>query len=228
MLLGRDRELQAIDAVLRHARAGESATLALAGEPGIGKTVLFEGAAERAAGMTVLRARGVESEAEIPYSSLLGLLRPALALLNEIPQPQAIALEGALALRPASAQERFAVGAATLSLLAAHAEREPVAILIDDTQWLDRSSAQALLFAFRRLVADPVAVVLTVRQGEPSLLDGTDLPAMTIEGLSHDDAAVLLDELQPDTVARLHRATGGNPLALLELAVDPDDAAFAP
>src|SRR3954452_20669404 len=148
MLLGRDRELQAIDAVLRRARAGESATLAIIGEPGIGKTVLLDAAAERAEGMTVLRARGIESEAEIPFASLLELLRPALARLNEIPHPQALALESALALRPAATQERFAVGAAALSLLAAHAQDKPVAVLIDDAQWLDRSSAQALLFAF--------------------------------------------------------------------------------
>jgi DNA-binding CsgD family transcriptional regulator len=228
MLLGRDRELHAIDTVLQRARDGASATLALVGEAGIGKTALLEAAAERAEGMTVLRARGVESEAEIPFASLLELLRPALARVNEIPQPQAVALESALALRPASTQERFAVGAATLSLLAAHAERDPLAVLIDDVQWLDHSSAQALLFAFRRLVADRIAVVLAVREGEPSLLDGTDLPTLTIGGLSSDDAAVLLDGLQPETITRLHSATAGNPLAMLELAGDPGDMVLAP
>ena len=228
MLLGRDRELLAIDAVLERARAGASGTLALVGEAGIGKTALLEAAAERAEGMTVLRARGVESEAEVPFASLLELLRPALALMNEIPSPQALALESALALRPASAQERFAVGAATLSLLAAHAERRPVAVLIDDAHWIDRSSAQALLFAFRRLGADRVAVVMTVREGEPSLLDGSDLPTITIEGLSSDAAAALLDGLERETVARLHRATAGNPLAMLELSADPGDTVLAP
>ena len=80
-------------------------------------------------------------------------------LLDKIPEPQAVALEGALALRPGSAQDRFALGAATLSLLAAYAEQAPVAVIVDDAQWLDGSSAQALLFAFRRLVADPIAVL---------------------------------------------------------------------
>src|SRR3954447_22801061 len=131
MLLGRDRELHAIDALLQRARTGVSGTLALVGEPGIGKTALLEHAAAQADGMTVLRARGVESEADIPFAGLLELLRPALTLVNEIPEPQAIALESALALRPASTQERFAVGAATLSLLAAQAERQPVVVLID-------------------------------------------------------------------------------------------------
>src|SRR5215469_1766509 len=192
MLLGRDRERNAIEQALESARSGISATLALAGEPGIGKTALLDYAAERAAGMQLLRARGIESEAQIPFGSLLELIRPALVLLGKIPGPQAEALESALALRPGTAHDRFAVGAATLSLLAAYAEQAPVAVLVDDAQWLDGSSADALLFAFRRLVADPVAVVLTVRQGEPSLLDGADLPSLQLQGLNREWAAELL------------------------------------
>src|SRR5690242_10502865 len=119
MLLGRELERQGIDRALERARAGTSATLGLIGEPGIGKTVLLDYAAERAAGMQVLHARGIESEAQIPFASLLELLRPTLSLLKTIPSPQAVALEGALALRPGPPQERFAIGAATLSLLAA-------------------------------------------------------------------------------------------------------------
>lgn len=217
-----------MELALERARAGESATLALVGEPGIGKTALLEYAAERAAGMRLLRARGVESEAQIPFASLLELLRPALAVIERIPKPQALALEGALALRPARAQDRFAVGAATLSLLAAHAEHGPVAVLIDDAHWLDGSSAQALLFAIRRLVADPIAVLIAVREGEPSLLDGVDLPTMRISGLSPEAAAALLDGLAPHQAGRLHAATAGNPLALLELAPDAGELEFAP
>ncbi|HET6849630.1 MAG TPA: tetratricopeptide repeat protein, partial [Gaiellales bacterium] len=122
-------------------------------------------------------------------------------------------------LRSGPAQERFAVGAATLSLLAAHAERRPVAVLIDDAHWLDGSTADALRFALRRLLADPVAVVLTVREGEPSLLDGTDLPLLTLGGLDAEATAALLRERAPAADARrLHDETGGNPLALVELA----------
>src|ERR671925_2413024 len=132
MLLGRQRERQGIEFVLASARSGRSAALALSGDPGIGKTALLDYAAQRAGDMQLLRARGVESEAQIPFASLLELLRPAIVLLERIPKPQAIALEGALALRPAHALERFAVGAATLSLLAAYAEQGPVAVLIDD------------------------------------------------------------------------------------------------
>ena len=224
MLLGRERERRDIGAVLDRARAGSSAAVALVGEPGIGKTALLEETAEAAADMQRLRARGVESEAQIPFASLLELLRPALGMLERIPEPQAAALEAALALRPGHAQERFAVGAATLSLLAAYAEQGPVAVLIDDAQWLDGSSAQALLFAVRRLIADPVAVLIAVRGGEPSLLDGADLPRLEIGGLSDADAARLLDGVAPEVVSRLQGATGGNPLALLELAAEADSA----
>src|SRR5579863_8520670 len=170
MLIGRDRERQRIGAALAQARSGTSATLALVGEPGIGKTVLLGYAAGQAAGMQLLRARGIESEAQIPFGSLLELIRPALVLLDQIPAPQAAALESALALRPGTAQDRFAVGAATLSLLAAYAESRPVAILIDDAHWLDRPSAEAIRFAFRRLLADPIAVMIAAREREPSLV----------------------------------------------------------
>ncbi len=222
MLLGRDLERRRVNAALERARAGASDVLAVVGEPGIGKTALLEDAAAHAGEMRVLRARGIESEARIPFASLFELLRPALGTLGRIPAPQARALEGALALRATEAHERFAVGAATLSLLAAHAEEGPVLVLVDDAHWLDGSSAQALLFAIRRLVADPIAVLLGVREDEPSLLDGADLETLVLGGLSSGDAEALLPGLEPETARRLHGATGGNPLALLELAEEPD------
>ncbi len=228
MLLGREQEKDAIDRVIEDARAGESATLVLVGEAGIGKTALLDYAAERAADMRVLRARGIESEAQIPFASLLELLRPALSVLDAIPAPQARALEGALALRPARAQERFAVGAATLSALAAYAEEGPLALLIDDGHWLDGSSAEALLFAIRRLVADPIAVVIAVREDDPSLFAGADLPTWRLGGLSRDEAAPLLEGLTPTAAQRLHGATAGNPLALIALADDAHDLELAP
>jgi hypothetical protein len=228
VLLGRASEQREIELVLNRARSGTSATLALVGETGIGKTALLDHAAERAVGMHMLRARGIESEAQIPFASLLELLRPALARLDEIPRPQAVALEGALALRPAAAQERFAIGAATLSLLAATAEQRPLAVLVDDVQWLDDSSAEALLFAFRRLVADPISVIITAREGEPSLLDGTDLPTLRLAGLSSDETMTLLGDVPSAIAHKLHSATAGNPLALLELAADAPDLELAP
>jgi DNA-binding CsgD family transcriptional regulator len=228
VLVGRDREREEIERALAGARAGSSAKLALVGESGIGKTALLADALDRANGMQVLRARGVESESEVPFASLLELLRPALGMRTQLSEPQLEALEGALALRPGVAHERFAVGAATLGLLAAFCESGPVAVLIDDAHWLDGASAQALLFAVRRLVADPIAVLIAVREGEPSLLDGADLPTLRIDGLSRHDTARLIPGLPANTVQRLHEATGGNPLAMLELAMDADDAALGP
>ena len=223
MLLGRADERREIEQALARARSGASAVLALSGEPGIGKTALLGYAAEQTAGMRLLQARGIESEAQVPFGSLLELIRPALVLLDKIPVPQVAALEAALALRPAAAQDRFAVGAATLSLLAAYAEQAPVAVLVDDAQWLDGPSAAALLFAFRRLLADPIAVLIAVREGESSLLDGADLPILRVGGLSLDEAALLAPGLSHDAVRRLHQATAGNPLALRELAADAGD-----
>ena len=233
MLLGREVECQALDLLLANARDGQSGVVALVGEPGIGKTALLDYARSAADGMSVLSARGIESEAQVPFGGLLELLRPALVALDRIPEPQAAALAGALALRPARAQDRFAVGAATLSLLATHADAAPLLVLIDDAHWLDASSAEALLFAVRRLVADPIAVVLTVREEERSLLDGADLAVLRIDGLDPLAAAALLERESPDPVPaeladRLYLSTAGNPLALLELIPETPQLAAAP
>lgn len=233
MLLGRETEQQTLDRLLADTRLGHSSVLALVGEPGIGKTSLLEYAAGQADGMRVLRARGVESEAEVPFGGLLELLRPALEVVDQIPEPQAEALGGALALRPARAGDRFAIGAATLSLLAAFAEREPLLLLIDDAQSLDPSTAESLLFAFRRLLADPIGVLIAARAGEPSFLDGSDLPRLELGGLDQEASATLAeraapDVLPPEAAARLFEETEGNPLALVELAADSSWLGEAP
>ena len=227
MLLGRTEERLALDHLLGQAREGHSGVLAVVGEPGIGKSALLDYAARAARGMCVLRARGIESEAEVPFAGLAELLRPVLGVMEQIPAPQAQALAGALALGPSTARDRFSIGAATLSLLSACAEEAPLVLLIDDAHLLDGSSAGALLFAARRLIADPIAVVLAVREGEPSLLDGADLRVLRVAGLSQSAGVELLASAQvsPDAAEQLHRATGGNPLALLELA--PDAAVVA-
>ncbi len=213
--------------LLEDARAGRSGVLAVVGEAGVGKSVILDAAAAAADDVQVLRARGIQSETRIPFAALYELLRPALGHLDRLAVPQREALEGALALRPATAQDRFAVGAATLSLLAACAEEAPLLVLVDDAQWIDGSSADALLFAFRRLIADPLAVLLSVRAGESSLIDGTDLPVHQLEGLDRAATAELVSGLvgsreafDEDRIDRLHRGTGGNPLALVELADD--------
>ncbi|HEY2777714.1 MAG TPA: LuxR family transcriptional regulator [Gaiellaceae bacterium] len=228
MLLGRDRERQLLERLLSDAGAGTSSVLAIVGEPGIGKSALLEEARRTATGFTILRARGVESEARVPFGGLLELLRPALGRLRSIPGPQADALGRALALQPGPTGERFAVGAATLSLLAAEAEEQPVLVLLDDAQWFDESSAAALLFAIRRLVADPIAVLIASRSGEPSFLDGADLDLLELGGLERREAAELAaaaigKPLDTDALERLYAATAGNPLGLVQLAPEAAD-----
>jgi DNA-binding CsgD family transcriptional regulator len=227
MLLGRDQERLALHEVMASARLGRSAVLALIGEPGIGKTSLLEYAAENAAGLRLLRARGVESETNVPFAALFELLRPALGLLSSIPRARASTLESALALRPGIAGERFAVGAATLSLLAAYAEEAPALLLIDDVHLLDASTAEALRFALRRFVAEPIGALLAIREGESSLVDDTDLPTLHIGGLDEEASGQLLGAVGREIAARLYHATAGNPLALLELSRESSSLAVS-
>ena len=162
----------------------------------MGKSALLDDAAALAGDDTaVLRARGVESEARIPFAGLSELLRPALQCLDRIPAHLAGALEGALALVPSRAEDRFALGAATLSLLSVYAEDRFVLVLVDDIHWIDGSSADAMSFAFRRLVADPVAVVLAARAGEASFIDGNDVPQARLAGLDVESASDLIGEV---------------------------------
>jgi ATP/maltotriose-dependent transcriptional regulator MalT len=197
--------------------------LVVRGEPGIGKSALCADAVARGEGMGVLRARGFESEAEFPYACLADLFRPVIGRLGVIPEPQAAALRGAFALAPPVGGDRFTVCAATLSLLAAVAEEEgPLLVAVDEAQWLDRSSAEALLFAARRLDAEGVALLVATRAGEPTVFDRNDFPELQVGGLPPDAAAELVASLDgpaiaPQVLERLITTTGGNPLALLEL-----------
>lgn len=230
MLVGRQAEQQAIDRLVAAARLGTSGVLAVRGEAGVGKTALLDDAVSRMAGMRVLRATGLESEREIPFATLLQLLRPALGALDGIPPIQAEAVTAALALPgatgPVDGRDRFTIGAAVLSLLCRFAEDGPVAVAVDDFHLADAASANSLVFAARRFAADPVVVLLGVRSPE-----GDDavagLPAMRLDGIDLDSARALVSDsghaASEEQVRMLHRATAGNPLALLELrAADLD------
>src|SRR3954447_3347365 len=225
MLLGRAEETERIDALIAAARAGKGGALVLRGEPGIGKSALLDHALSRAAGVTVLRARGVESEVTIAFAGLHELLRPALGAIGRLPPRQAGALRSALGLAPAAGGEHHLVGAATLGLLDVLAEDGPVLVAIDDLHWLDGPSAGAVVSAARRLLAAPVAVLLAVRAGDPSAADGAGLPEIELAGLGAGPARALVEAhagrpVAAETAAWLHETTGGNPLALVELAVE--------
>ena len=172
--------------------------------------------------MTVVRALGVESEAELQFSGLLELLRPFLQHLPQIPPQQAKALRSALGLCDPEAHDRFTIGAATLSLLAAAAESNPLLVVVDDAQWLDCATTDALLFAAKRLVADSVAILFAVRENEGRGFDPPGIERLELDGLTVDEAVGLLaccdaQAVVHEVAERLWEATQGNPLALLEV-----------
>jgi DNA-binding CsgD family transcriptional regulator len=210
-----------LDSLLAGARSGEGRALVLRGEAGIGKSALLEHLVPRAEGCRVARATGIEAEQELAYAGLHQLCAPFLDRLDRLPAPQRDALRTAFGLDAGERPDRFLVGLALLTLLAEVAEEAPLLCLIDDAQWLDRVSAQALAFVARRLLAESIALVLAVRDdSNEHELDG--LPELIVPGLSDADARRLLgsalsgpmDERVRD---RIIAETHGNPLALLEL-----------
>jgi DNA-binding CsgD family transcriptional regulator len=191
------------------------------GEPGVGKSALLEYVAGRASGCRVARIAGVQSEMELAFSGLDQLCASMLDRVDRLPVPQRDALRTAFGLAGGAAPDRFLVGLAVLTLLSDVAGDEPLVCLVDDTQWLDRVSAQALAFVARRLVAESVVLIFAVR--EPSdCPDVAGLPELLVGGLGDDDGRALLasvirwplDERVRD---RIVAETHGNPLALLEL-----------
>ena len=182
-LIGREREVMAIGGVLDRALTGEAGALVVRGEAGIGKSALLAYACARAGGMTILRATGVEAESDLAFAGLYGLARPVLDKLDELPVTQRDALAGALGLAPSTGADRLLVSAAVLSLLAAAAEECPVLCVIDDAQWFDRPSADALVFSARRLRAERLVMLFGAREGDAQRFEVTDLPEMVIEGL---------------------------------------------
>src|SRR4051812_5841166 len=223
MLVGREVECGRIDDLRRDAALGRGAAVLLQGDAGIGKSTLLQYAAASGAGgaMRGLRARGAESEAMLPFAGLLSLLRGVLGRLDTLPRPQADALGAALALRPADARgDRFAVYAATLGLLVATAEDGPVLVLVDDAQWLDVASAEALAFAAGRIGDDRVAMLAAARTGLDARLS-RGFGRVDVAGLDGRALAMLAERvigqpLAPGVAGALTEATGGNPLALLE------------
>ena len=220
-LLGRRSECAALDEVVASARAGQSRALVLRGDAGVGKSALLEYLASHASGCTVARAAGVESEMELAYAGLQQLCAPFLDRLERLPAPQRDALGTAFGVRDGDAPNRFLVGLAVLSLLSDVAEDRGLVCIVDDAQWLDAASAQALAFVARRLGVESVGLVFAVR--EPSGQQRFEgLPELAVGGLDDRDAHELLatvvtgplDERVRD---RLVAETRGNPLALLEL-----------
>jgi len=223
MIVSRATELSRLDAVLAGLAAGQGEALVLHGEAGIGKTTLLGALAERADGtVTVVRACGAETEAELAFSALADLLEPVLGDLAALPAPQAAALRGALALGPPvsgapAPGDRLAVCVAALGVLRAAARQRPVLALVDDLQWVDAASRECIEYAARR--ADgPLAFVLAARDPWPAR---AGLPELRVGPVDEAGAAALLRSrapgLAPAAAAAITQAAAGNPLALAEL-----------
>jgi DNA-binding CsgD family transcriptional regulator/tetratricopeptide (TPR) repeat protein len=221
-LLGRAGECAVLDELVGDIRRGESRSLVLRGEAGIGKTALLEYLVQSASEpeLTVVRAAGVESEMELAFASLHQLCAPMLDRLEKLPAPQRQALEIVFGVSSGAAPDRFLVGLAVLSLLSEVAgEERALLCVVDDAHWLDHASALTLAFVARRLLAEPVGIVFASREPGEELQHVSELE---VRGLRNGDARallgsavrVMLDERVRD---RIVAETGGNPLALLEL-----------
>ncbi|HWF51184.1 MAG TPA: AAA family ATPase [Solirubrobacteraceae bacterium] len=221
MLLGRDRECRALDALLESVRGGESRVLVVRGDAGVGKSALLDYVAKRGSGFRLARAAGVQSEMELAFAGLHQLCAPMLGRRDRLPGPQRHALSVALGLTAGDLPSRFLVGLAVLGLLSEVAKEEPLVCLVDDAQWLDQVSLQVLEFVARRLSAESVALVFAVRSSaDEQLMAG--LPELVVRGLRDGDARALLASMIRSPVDvrirdRIVAEARGNPLALLEL-----------
>ncbi len=224
MLVGREPERRDVGRRLAAARSGAGGVLVVAGDAGVGKTALLEECARGATGMRVLRAVGAVAEVDLPFAGLDQLVRPLLPLAERLPRPQASALARALAVEEGPPPERFAVGAATLAVLSRAAEEQPLLVVVDDLHHLDRPSADAVLFAARRLPTDPVAVLVGVRPdaGADDLVAGLDRLDLAGLGPTETRGLVAGRGLTAGQLDRLHALTAGNPLAALAMAAYPD------
>ncbi|HEX4187524.1 MAG TPA: AAA family ATPase [Solirubrobacteraceae bacterium] len=218
-LRGRSDECTLLDGMLVAVRAGQSRTLLLRGEAGVGKTALLEHLIASASDLRVVRAEGVESEMELVFAGLHQICAPLLDHARAIPAPQLEALEIVFGISAGPPPDPFLVGLTALSLLGEAAEHRPLLCVIDDAQWLDRASAQTLAFVARRLLAERVALVFAAREPAEEL---RGLPELEVRGLRAGDARALLRSavqflLDEPVRDRIVAETRGNPLALLEL-----------
>ena len=224
VLLDRQAERMALGRLLDLARAGQSGVLVVRGAPGIGKSALLEDAIESASGFRVARAVGVESEQELPFAALQQLCAPMLERVDRLPEPQRDALWVAFGRAAGDVPDRYLVGLAALSLLSEVALERPLLCVVDDAQWLDRVSAQVLGFVARRLLAEPVAMVVAAREpGE----EFSGLPELLVEGLRLGDARELLQSvatgrLDERVQDRILAETGGQPAGASGVAAGAD------
>ena len=182
--------------------------------------------------MQTARLTGVEPETQLGYAGLHRFLLPFGDHLERLPGPQRDALRSTFGLAAGPAADRFLVALAVLTLLAEVASQVPLVCVVDDVQWLDPESVVVLGFVARRLYAERVVLLFAVREpvGELPALAG--LPELAISGLDDHAALELLASLAPGRLspavgARIATETGGNPLALVEVARELSQAQLA-
>ncbi|BBX45336.1 hypothetical protein GCM10009641_20730 [Mycobacterium cookii] len=217
---GRAAECEALRSLIATVQSGSHQVLVVRGEAGVGKTALLDYVSELTSDFRCVRVAGVESDMELAFAGLQQLCAPLMERFDELPQPQREALNVAFGRGVGPTPDRFLVGLAVLSLMAAAANDQPLLCIIDDAQWLDQVSVQTLAFVARRLLAEPVALVFAARDGNAPTLTG--LPELTISGLSDSDARELLNSVIPGRIDervrdRIVAETRGIPLALLEV-----------
>ena len=191
-LIGRGPECRTLDQLIESLGAGQSRTLVIHGEAGVGKSALLDYLAARASNCRIVRAVGVESEMELAFAALHQLCAPMLESLDGLPPPQRDALRTAFGISAGPPPDRFLVALAVLSLLSDVAEDRPLLCVVDDEQWLDLASVQVLAFVSRRLLAESVAIVFAARTPSVHL---AGLPELVVSGLAKTDARALLDSV---------------------------------
>ncbi|MFF2266952.1 AAA family ATPase [Cellulosimicrobium cellulans] len=221
-LLGRVEEQRRINALFSSVRNGRGGAIAVLGEPGMGKTTLVAATTEDA-GLRVLRVDGFESESSMPFAAVQRLVAWLRDQLDAIPERQRQAVLVASGQVDGPPPDRFLVGLGMLSLLAATSTEQPVVCAVDDAHLVDAESLDVLTFVARRLAAERVAIVFSGRE-EPVLTGRlTGVPRLVLAGLDLETASRLLNRsvqrpLEPPAALAIARATGGNPLALVDLA----------
>ncbi|MFC7724609.1 AAA family ATPase [Nocardioides sp. GCM10028917] len=222
-LLGRHAEREQVRALIGQARNGRGGALLLTGEPGIGKTTLLDATTSDPAGMRLLRVDGFEAESMIPFAGVQRLAIPLRRHLSELPESHRHALRVAAGVEQGDPPDRFLVGLGVLGLLGAAGETEPVLCVVDDAHLLDPESLDVLGLVARRLEAESVALVLAARDAAPVAAQLAGVPALRLAGLESEWATRLLsaslaEPIDPAAAAQVIAATGGNPLALVDLA----------
>lgn len=224
-LVGRQTEQRRVSSLITAARNGRGGALRVSGDPGIGKTALLDTVVNGAGDAVALRAGGFEAEAGIPFSVVQRLTIPLRPLVDSLAERHARVLRVACGELEGEPPERYLVGLALLELLTAAADRRPVVCFVDDAHLADAESLDVLAFVARRLEADPVVLLFAGREENGLVERLAGITSMTLEGLDVEAGRALLalalgEALDPSSAVQIVQATGGVPLALIDLATE--------